>query len=81
VLYRYKLVISFIAFINIVSCLKIYLHQTMHMGFVFVLKTFQDKCNRDCNRDRFVITFNAIVLIIDYIVILFIRNRNRAGGK
>ena len=53
----------------------------MHMGFVFVLKTFQDKCNRDCNRDRFVITFNAIVLIIDYIVILFIRNRNRAGGK
>jgi len=26
-----------------------------------------------------VITFNVIV--IDYIVILFIRNRNRAGGK
>jgi len=26
-----------------------------------------------------VITFNVIV--IDYLVILFIRNRNRAGGK
>jgi len=31
---------------------------------------FQDKCNRDCNRNR-----------IDYIVILLIRNRNRACCK
>jgi len=23
----------------------------MQMCFVFVLKMFQDKCNRDCNRD------------------------------
>jgi len=53
VLDPYRLEISFIAFINIVCCLKIYLHQTMHMGFVFVLKMFQDECNRDCNRDYF----------------------------
>jgi len=25
----------------------------MQMGFVFILKTFQDKCNRDCDRDYF----------------------------
>ena len=43
----YRLVISFIALIHIVCCLKIWLHQTMPMGFVFVLKMFQDKCNRD----------------------------------
>jgi len=48
----------------------------MQMALVFVLKMFQDKCNRDCNR---YCTFNVIV--IEYIVILFIRNRNRAGGK
>jgi len=71
----YRLVISFIAFINVVRCLKIYLHQTMQMGFVFVLKMFQDKCNRDCNREY------LQCIVMDYIVILFIRNRNRAGGK
>jgi len=49
----YRLVISFIAFINIVCCLKRYLHQTMKMGFVFVLKMFQDKGNQDCNHDYF----------------------------
>jgi len=49
----YRLVISFIAFINIICCLKRYLHQTMQTGFVFVLKMFQDICNRDCNRDYF----------------------------
>jgi len=32
-------------------CLKIYLYQTLQMGFVFVLKMFQDKCNRHLNRD------------------------------
>jgi len=40
---------------------------------------FQDKCNRDCNRDYR--TYNVIVIVVDYIVILFVRNRNRAGGK
>jgi len=25
----------------------------MQMGFVFILKMFQDKCNRDCSRDYF----------------------------
>jgi len=25
----------------------------MQMEFVFILKMFQDKCNRDCNRDYF----------------------------
>ena len=33
--------------------LKIYLHQAMHMGFVFILKMFQDKYNRFCYRDYF----------------------------
>jgi len=28
-------------------------HQTMQMSFVFVLKMFPDKFNRDCNRDYF----------------------------
>jgi len=48
----YRSVISFIALIHIVCCLKIYL-QTMQMGFVFFLRMFQDKCNRDCNGDYF----------------------------
>jgi len=51
----------------------------MQMGFVFVLKMFQDNCNRDyfqCNRNRL-----HRLIVIDYIIILFIRNRNRAGGK
>jgi len=54
VLDPFRLVISFIAFTNIVCCLKIYLHQTMQIGFVFV-QMFQDKCNRDyiqSNRNR-----------------------------
>jgi len=75
VLDLYRLVISFITFINIVCCLKVYLHQTMQMRFVFVLKMFQDKCNGNCNRDHF------HVIVIDYIVILFIHNRNRASAK
>ena len=29
------------------------IHPTIQIGFVFVLKMFQDKCNRDCNRDYF----------------------------
>jgi len=36
---------------------------------------FQDNCKRDCNRDYFQ------CIVIDYIVILFICNRNRTGGK
>jgi len=53
VLNPYRLVISFVALIHIVRCLKIFLHQTMQMFFVFVLKLFQNKCNRDCNCDYF----------------------------
>jgi len=67
VLDPYKLVISFIAFINIVWCLKIYLHQTMHMGFVFVLKMFQDECNRDCNGDYFQCNRNRNRLDCDFV--------------
>jgi len=51
VLDPYRLAISFIALIHTVCCLKTYLHKTMQMGFVFCLRMFQDKCNRDCNRD------------------------------
>jgi len=47
------------------------LYKTMQMGFVFFLRMFQDKCNRDCNCDY--------VIIIDYIGILF--NCNRAASK
>jgi len=46
-----RLVISFIALIHIVRCLKIYLHTTLQIDFTFFLRMFQDKCNRDCNRD------------------------------
>jgi len=46
------------------------LHQTMQMGFVFVLKLFQDKY---VIAIVIVITFNVIA--IDNIVILFIRNQ------
>jgi len=49
----------------------------MQLGFVFVQKMFQDKCT--VIAIVIVITFNAIV--IDYNVILLIRNRNRACGK
>ena len=62
VLNPHRLVISFIAFIHIVCCLTIYLHQTMQMGFVFFLRIFQDKCNRDCNRDYFQCNRNRLYL-------------------
>jgi len=50
----------------------VYLQQTMQTGFVLCFKT-------NAIAIVIVITFNVIV--IDYIVILFIRNRNRADGK
>jgi len=63
----------------------------MQKGFVIVLKMFQDKCNRDCNRDYFQCNRNRFnrnkqivinrLIVNDYIVILFSRNCNRAGGK
>jgi len=31
----------------------LYLHQTMQVRFVFILKMFQDKCNHDCNCDYY----------------------------
>jgi len=62
----YCLVISFIAFVNIVCSLKIYLHQTMQMGFVLVLKMFQDKRNRDCDRDYFQCNRNRLHCDHDY---------------
>ena len=48
------------------------------MGFVFFLRTFQVT-----NPIAIVIVITYNVVVIDYIVILFIRNRshNRAGGK
>jgi len=50
VLDPYRLVISFVALIHIA---KMYLHQTVQMSFLSVLKMFQDKCNLDCNHDDF----------------------------
>jgi len=47
VLNLYRLVISFIAFIHIVCYLKIYLRETIQIGFVFFLRMFQNKCNRN----------------------------------
>jgi len=41
----------------------------MQMGFVFLLRMFQDKCNR-------AIAIVIIAIVIDYLVILFIRDRN-----
>jgi len=78
VLDPHRLVISFIALIYIVSCLQIHLHKTMQMGFVFFLRTFQVT-----NPIAIVIVITYNVVVIDYIVILVIRNRshNRAGGK
>jgi len=46
-------------------------------GICFRVKMFQDKCNRDL----IVITFNVIIIVIDCIVILFIRNRNQARSQ
>ena len=69
VLDPYRLVISFIAFINIICCLK---------------NTYIKPCKWDlfsfwrCFKTN-VIMF--IIVIIFNIVILFIHNRNRAGGK
>jgi len=62
----YRLVISFIALIHIACCLKIYLYQTMQMGFVFSLKMFQGKCNRDCNRDCFQCNRDRLHCDFDY---------------
>jgi len=56
------LVISFTAFIHIVCCLKLYLRETMLMGFVFFLRMSQDKCNADCNRDCFQCNRNRLHL-------------------
>jgi len=78
VLDPYRVAILFIALIHIVYCMKIYLHQTMQMGFIFVLKMFQDKCNRDRYRDCFQCNRNRLHC---YIVILFFLNRNQACGK
>jgi len=36
-----------------IALIHIILHQTMQMGFVFILKMFQDKCNCDYNCDSF----------------------------
>jgi len=49
----------------------------MQMGFVFVLKMFQDKCNHECNRDYF--QSNRYRLHCDFLIRN--RNRNRADGK
>jgi len=71
-----RLVISFIVFIRIVYCLKLYVNVTCtQMGFVFFLRMFQDKCNRDCNRDYFQCNRNRLHFF------LFIHNRNRACDK
>jgi len=57
VLNAYRLVIS--AFIHITCCLKIYLYtSTMRMGFVFLMRMFQDKCTFN------VITINYICDVI-----------------
>jgi len=63
----YTLVISFIALIQIECFLKIYLHKTMQMGFVFFLRMFPDKCNRDCNRDYFQCNRNLNRLHCDFV--------------
>jgi len=38
----------------------------MQMEFVFALKMFQDKCNRDCNRDYFRCSRNRLYCDFDY---------------
>ena len=60
VLDPYKLVISFTAFIHIICCLKIYLHDTMQIFFLW-----------GCFKTNVI----AIVIVHDCIVTLFIRNR------
>jgi len=49
VLDPYTLAILLIALIHIVCCLKNYFNKTLQMGFVYFLRLFQDKFNRDCN--------------------------------
>jgi len=39
----------------------------MQIGFVFVLKMFQDKCNRDCSRDYFQFDPNRKRLHCDFV--------------
>jgi len=38
----------------------------MQMGFVFIQKMFQDKCNRVCNRDHFQCNRNQLHCDFDY---------------
>jgi len=38
----------------------------MQTGFVFVLKMFQDKCNRDCNHDYFQCNRNRLHLCCNH---------------
>jgi len=63
-----RLVISVIALIHIVCYLKIYLLETMKIGFVSFRRCFK----ANVNAIAIVIIFNVIV--IDYTVILVIRN-------
>jgi len=49
ILNLYRLVILFIAFIHIICCLNIFLHETMQMGFCFLFEDFQDKFNHNYN--------------------------------
>jgi len=67
VLDPYRSVILFIALIHIVCCLKICLHKTMQMCFVFFLWIFQDKWNRDCNRDYLQCNRNRDRLHCDFV--------------
>jgi len=46
----------------------------MQMGFVSFVKMFQNKCNCDY-------TFSAVIILLDYIVVLLILDHNRACGK
>jgi len=48
----------------------------MQMGFAFFLRMFQET-----NVIAIVIVITYNVIAIDFIVILFIPNSNRAGGK
>ena len=65
----YRLVISFITFIRIVCCLNIY------STYIKISdQTMQMVLSEDVWTNVIVITFSVIV--IDYIAILFIRNRN-----
>ena len=73
VLDPHRLVISFIALIHIVCCLKIYLQYIKPCKWVLFSfwRCFQT------NVIAIVIVITSNVIVIDYIVILLIRNRNR----